>query len=214
MKLRHPHIACLIGHFQTGASWVQVSDWFEGARLEESWSVITESAALDRLGILLKLLQALQFCHEKGVFHRNVSADTVWVLADLSDLRLVGFDCALDVGGTSTANTAVLANRDSRLIPPEDLQAGLTTNARLADIFQVGVLLYRILENGAWPFENTLDYVTSGGSIRAFAQESDDPETHLLREFSLRMMDMRPERRPDLLSRVEQELRAAAATAN
>lgn len=214
MKLRHPSIACVIGHFQTGASWVQVSDWFEGTRLEESWAVLSESTALDRLGIFLKLLQALQFCHEKGVFHRNVGADTVWVLTDLSDLRLVGFDCALDVGGTATANTAVLGNRDSRLIPPEDLQAGRTTNARLSDIFQVGVLLYRILEDGAWPFENTLDYVTSGGSIRPFCKGSDEPETRLLRVLSLRMMDVHPERRPDLLSKVEQELRAAIAAPN
>ena len=136
MKLRHPYIACVIGHFQTGASWVQVSDWFEGERLEDRWKLVADTSVWDKLGIFLKLLKALQFCHERGVFHRNISADVVRVNSDFSDVRLVGFDCALDLAGTSTTNKAALNTRDSRLIPPEDLQAGRTTNPRLSDIFQ------------------------------------------------------------------------------
>jgi serine/threonine protein kinase len=211
MKLRHPYIGCVIGHFQTGASWVQVSDWFDGDPLEDLWDVINDVSTLDKLGILLKVLQALQFCHEKGVFHRNVSADTVWVRRDLSDVKLVGFDCALDLSGTSSANSMAVSKRNARLVPPENLQAG-TTNPRLADVFQVGVLLYRILEAGRWPFESTLDYVTSGGCLRPFSQPTSDAETESLRGIALKMLDVHPERRPDLLSRIEHELRSAIAS--
>jgi hypothetical protein len=206
MKLRHPYIACVIGHFQTGASWVQVSDWFEGERLEDSWPLVADTSVWDKLGIFLKLLKALQFCHEKGVFHRNISADVVRVTSDCSDVRLMGFDCALDLGGTSTTNKAALNTRDSHLIPPEDLQAGRTTNPRLSDIFQTGLLLYRLLENGRWPFDNTFEYVTSGGVLRPFSDPAKDQETEILRTTAVRMLDPQPGNRPDLLSKVEQEL--------
>jgi serine/threonine protein kinase len=205
MKVRHPYVCCVIGHFQTGSSWVQVSDWFEGDPLEDLWSVLAETPIWDKIAIFIKTMQALQFCHEKGVFHRNLGAKAVRVSQDLADIRLGGFDCALDLSGTS-ATTSILSRRDPRLVPPEDLQTGRSSNARLADIFQGGVLLYRLLENGEWPYTDTLEYVTSGAQFRPFSEALGDSETEPLRSLALRMMDVDPTRRPDLLKKVEQEL--------
>jgi serine/threonine protein kinase len=210
MKLRHPHIACVIGHFQTGASWVQVSDWFEGERLEDSWAQIAESSIWDKINIFLKIINALEFCHERGVFHRNVSAESVRIAPDLSDVRLVGFDCALDLSATLSTNSSASNRRDPRLIPPEDL-AGGTSNPRLSDIFQAGVLLYRLLENGAWPFASTFEFATSSEGIRAYAGEATDRETEALRAVAIRMLNICPENRPDLLSKLAQELQAVLA---
>jgi hypothetical protein len=91
------------------------------------------------------------------------------------------------------------------------LQTGRSSNPRLSDIFQAGVLLYRLLENGNWPFTDTLEYVTSGASLRPFSEQSRDTETEHLRNLALRMMNVDPMRRPDLLRKVEQELEAAIA---
>lgn len=204
MKIRHPNIACVIGHFQTGASWVQVSDWFDGAKLEDLWPVVRDSSLVDKIRIYTRILQALQFCHERGVFHRNISADTIWVAKDLSDIRVVGFDCALDV--LSTATTNVQGLRDSRLIAPEELQGGASKNPRLSDIFQAGALLYRLLENGAWPFLDTLDYVTSAGLLWPSSREPVDKETLALRRVAARMLMIDPRKRTDLLGKVELEI--------
>jgi serine/threonine protein kinase len=211
MKLRHPYIACVIGHFQTGASWVQVSDWFDGERVEDSWPLIAQSSVWDKINIFLKVIEALEFCHERGVFHRNVSAESVRVASDFSDVRLVGFDCALDLSATATTNSAASNKRDPRLIPPEDLAAGGTKNARLSDIFQAGVLLYRLLEDGAWPFTSTFEYATSSAAIRPFVGPPNDRETEALRQAAFRMLEVRPENRPDLLSKLKQELQAVFA---
>ena len=43
---------------------------------------------------------------------------------DFAEIRLVGFDCALDLTGTLTTMNRVLARRDPKLAPPEDLQTG------------------------------------------------------------------------------------------
>jgi serine/threonine protein kinase len=211
MKIRHPFVACVVGHFQTGGSWVQVSDWFEGKRIEEMWPVIAGTSSLEKISIFLKVIQALQFCHERGVFHRNLATDVVWVTQDLADVRLGGFECALDLSSTSTLTGTTLTRRNARVIAPEDLQTGRSPNPRLADIFQAGILLYRLLENGDWPFTDTLDYVTGGTHLRPFSDLSCDDETYQLRSLAVRMMDVTPSHRPDPLSRVEQELGRALA---
>lgn len=211
MKLRHPYISCVVGHFQTGASWVQVSDWFEGEQLEDSWPIIANSSVWDKINIFLKIIEALEFCHERGVFHRNVSAEAVRVAADFSDVRLVGFDCALDLSGTSTSNAVASSRRDARLIAPEDLQAGHITNPRLSDIFQSGLLLYRIVENGKWPFDDTFEYATKGGILRPFSEQAKDRETEVLRKAAVSMLALRPDNRPDLLSKVKQQLQTLLA---
>jgi len=209
MKVRHPYVACVVGHFQTGGSWVQVSDWFDGERLESLWPVIAEMSCWDKVGIFIKAIQALQFCHEKGVFHRNVGASAILVGQDLGEVRLAGFECALDLSSTSTMTGSVLARRDTRIVAPEDLQTGHSPNPRLSDIFQAGILLYRLLENGAWPFSDTLDYVTGNATVRPFSALPSDAETDTLQLLSVRMMDVNPSRRPDMLRRVEEELETA-----
>jgi serine/threonine protein kinase len=211
MKVRHPFVSCVVGHFQTGCSWVQVSDWFDGKTLNELWPILANATLAEKAEVFIKVIQALEFCHEKGVFHRNLTADSVWVSADLADVRVGRFDCALDLSTTSTLSGTVLSLRDPRVVAPEELQTGRCENARLADIFQAGVLLYRLLENGDWPFSDTLDYVTGGGHIRSFSEASADSETKRIRTLALQMMHVVPSRRPDLLSRVEQELRRALA---
>lgn len=206
MRVRHPWVSCVVGHFQTGASWVQVSDWFDGKKLEDIWSVMADTSSLEKMGLFIKTIQALQFCHEKGVFHRNLGARALRVSEDLADIRLGGFDCALDLSGTSTTTSSLLARRDPRLVAPEDLHTGRSSNPRMADIFQAGVLLYRLLENGEWPYTATFEYVTSGAQLRPFGVPLRDPETEALRRLALRMLDVNPARRPDLLKKVEQEL--------
>jgi serine/threonine protein kinase len=211
MKVRHPYVACVVGHFQTGGSWVQVSDWFEGERLEDLWPTIAEATVWDKIGIFVKTIQALQFCHEKGVFHRNMGAGTLRVSQDFAEIRLGGFDCAVDLNGTASTTSSVRARRDPKLLAPEDLHTGRSSNPRLSDIFQAGVLLYRLLENGNWPFTDTLEYVTSGASWRPFSEPSRDSETEHLRSLAVRMMNVDPTRRPDLLRKVEHEVEAALA---
>lgn len=169
-KIRHPYVACVTGHFQTGCSWVEVSDWFDGRPVEELWPALRDATSLERAGIFLKVVAALAYCHERGVFHRNVSGAAVLVSADFADVRLGGFELARDLGATSTLSGALLVSRDPRVVPPEELRGGSIGNPRLADIFQSGVLLYRLLENGAWPFVSTLDYPTApGGGFREFS---------------------------------------------
>ena len=72
-KIRHPYVACVTGHFQTGCSWVEVSDWFDGQPLDELWTSMRDASSLERAGIFLKVVAALEYLPRK----RSVSPQPV-----------------------------------------------------------------------------------------------------------------------------------------
>lgn len=209
-RIRHPNISCVVGHFQTGSSWVQVSDWFDGRTLDEAMPSVAELPLVQRIGLFQSITAGLQFCHEKGVFHRNLDGRAVMIADDLQDVRVCGFECAFDVAASSSMTASRVAARDPRLVPPEELVGGNSKNLRLGDVFQAGVLLHRLLCAGRWPFESSLEYAVSQGQIVQGAEGVDGEATGAL-ALARRMMAIEPSRRPDMLARVDQELQALGA---
>ena len=58
---------------------------------------------------------------------------------------------------------------------------------------------------------STFEYATSSAAIRPFTGSANDRETKVLREAAFRMLEVRPENRPDLLSKLKQEIQAVLA---
>ena len=206
--IRHQYISCVIGHFQTGSSLVEVSDWFDGTNLEKLWDVLKEVSLVDKIGIMLKIAQGLSFCHSKGIFHRNICAKNVLVTDNLDDIRIKGFDYAKNIGFTNTVSVGELQHRDRLIIPPEELLEIRPLHYRLYDIFQTGVLFYRILENGDWPYENGLDFYTGEGQIGKWEYSSDEPEIENTRRLIRQMLAIEPAHRIDPMDQVETEIKA------
>lgn len=205
-RIRHPHIACVIGHFQTESSLVQVSDWFDGQSLQDLWSVVRQLSFADKIGLMVKVSEALAFCHQRGVFHRNLCAANILVDKDVADLRVCGFEFSKDLYRTRTVATQRLQKRDPRIIAPEEVLESADPNPRRADVFQVGVLFYRILENGDFPFENPLEYYTGEGRLRPMSSHGEHPQVELVRALISEMLSLAPGQRPDPMSRVNQRL--------
>ena len=204
-RLRHPLIQCVTGHFYTGSSLVQVSDWFDGESLERLIGVAQLSLD-DKILLMSRITEALIYCHQQSVFHRNIHPANVLVAGNCHDIQLTGFECVKDVRQTGTAMAVELGKRDRRLIPPEDLHRGNSINYRLYDIFQAGVLFYWILEDGRWPFDSTYDYVTGNGQLE-FARQL-DPRFDRLTGLISSMLAIQSDRRPDLFQRVLAKLQS------
>ena len=82
-----------------------------------------------------------------------------------SCVALAAWKCSADKTFDSTR--ARLSHRDKRIVPSEELaKPTFTDDTLLGDMFQLGVFFYRLLGNGAWPFESSLAHQMSGGSIR------------------------------------------------
>jgi hypothetical protein len=199
-RIRHPNVIGVVGHFQTGSSWVQVSDWFDGKPLDDRWRLFTELPLLDRIGVFLAAARGLQHCHNLGVFHRNFSAGAILVSDDWQDVRVSAFEYARDIELDSTISTGRMLAREPRLIPPEELLGGKSTNPRLGDVFQAGVLLYRIVR-GSWLFDNSHQYSISQPDCDNLVQDSDPLAAGALR-IAMKMLDREPGRRQNSMGEV------------
>jgi serine/threonine protein kinase len=148
------------------------------------------------------LAQGLGYCHSKGVFHRHLDAGRVLVAPDWNDLRLSGFGFAKDVDWMGTLTVSEMQQRDPRLIPPEE-SAGLPVeNYRTYDMYQLGVLFYRMLESGAWPREPGV-----GMPLREMTRHIGECGIEPVRSLVQAMLAEDPKDRPDLMDKVEKALR-------
>jgi len=157
---------------------------------------------MQKLDLFLKIVQALHFCHTKGVFHRALSAKTVLVNENIDDLRLIGFEFAKDLNFTTTLADSDLFRRDPRIIPPEDIRRSGTIEPRLSDVFQAGILFYRLLENGSWPFEDTISYCESNGKVNPFCISDKQPGMDVIYKLINNMLSIVPRSRPYPLEQV------------
>lgn len=210
-RMRHQYIACVTGHFQTGMSLVQVSDWFDGRSIEESWTVVKTLSLDDKLALMIKITQALAFCHQKSVFHRNIHSGNVLVSDDCNEIRLRGFEFAKDLDLTGTVTETEMQQRDHRIIPPEEVMHKEASNSRLYDVYQAGLLFYRLMENGEWAFGDVMEFCTGDGAIRAMVNHEGDRGVKEARDLIRDMVNLEPARRPDPMNRVEGILRAIVA---
>jgi eukaryotic-like serine/threonine-protein kinase len=106
--------------------------------------------------IAAQVLSALRAAHEKGIVHRDLKADNVFLAVDARDrqeVKLLDFGIAKISGGGSHA---LGLTRDGDVVgtpyylSPEQARGGRDVDARV-DIWGVGVLLYEML-TGALPY--------------------------------------------------------------
>jgi serine/threonine protein kinase len=203
-QLRHPYLACVTGHFRTGWSLVQVSDWFDGKPLDQLEAELARASLPEILQLMLMLTQALGYCHRQKVYHRNLDARHVLVAPNWNDIRLRGFDYAKQLDRTRTLTAEQMAQRDPRLIPPEEREnRGVDHHGRY-DMWQLGLLFYRMLEGGAWPKEQP-----GTGPVRPMARHEGEPAIAQVRAAVHGLLADDPEDRPFSLAEVERVLREA-----
>ncbi len=110
------------------------------------------------IAIILQVLSALHAAHSKGIIHRDLKADNVFLAVDSrmrEDVKLLDFGIAKVVSGDSdkdlglTKTGTVLGT--PHYLSPEQARGGKDIDHRI-DIWTVGVLMYEML-TGRLPFE-------------------------------------------------------------
>jgi len=206
--LRHRYICCVIGHFQTGCSIVQVSDWFDGKPLNQHWNDLKELSLFDKICILINIAEGIGFCHEKGVFHRNICAKNILINNELNDVRITGFEHAKSLHMSETISSTSLSQRNEKIIPPEELNSPLREdlNLRLYDIYQSGLLFFRIIRNGEWPFNKVFDFITGDEKVKICFNDKNKNIEKMLFDIIIEMIELVPENRINLMNKVSDRL--------
>ena len=151
--LDHPYVARLLdgGATDDGMPFF-VMEYVEGLPIDQYGQAATLSTA-ERLGLFLKVCEAVSYAHRQGVIHRDlkpsnilVTEDGVPKLLDFGVAKLLNLDSASrTVDATATVNRVMTPEYASpsqlRGLPPEETD----------DVYSLGLLLY-ILLTGRHPY--------------------------------------------------------------
>jgi WD40 repeat protein len=134
----------------------------------------------ERLQLFLKVCQAVQHAHQKGVIHRDIKPGNVLVtLHDGEPVpKVIDFGVAKALGQKLTDKTLFTAfhhmiGTPAYMSPEQAALSGLDIDTR-ADIYSLGVLLYELL-TGVTPFDVKMFRQAALDEIRRTICEKDPP---------------------------------------
>ncbi|KAG2464421.1 PIM2 kinase, partial [Polypterus senegalus] len=97
--------------------------------------------------IFLQVVEALQHCQARGVFHRDAKVDNFLIQSPTCQIKLIDFGC-----GALLHDGEYTSYRGSRKYAPPEWFTKLRYQAQPATVWSLGVLLYMVL-CGIMPFE-------------------------------------------------------------
>lgn len=210
-RLVHPHVVQIFyigedqGHHFFGMQYV------EGESLAERLDRQADPTIEESLALVEQLLSGLAAAHRIGLVHRDIKPGNLLIESAQDRLLLSDFGLvkSLSAGGHSTSAGVVMGTVD--YIAPEQ-GAGQSVDAR-ADLYSVGVLMYRLL-GGRLPFEADSPTAVLFKHPYEIPQplcevRPDVPE--LLSELVDRLLSKSPDERPGSADELLAELRALRA---
>lgn len=149
-RLSHPHLVRVGDFFEEEGNTYLTMDFVEGESLAE---LIRRQGALPEAHVLAwadQLLDALAYCHSRGVIHRDIKPQNVIIRSDgqavLVDFGLVKLWNPAD----PQTRTAMRGMGTPEYAPPEQYDVAGHTDPR-TDIYSLGATLYHALTGQAPP---------------------------------------------------------------
>ncbi len=145
--LQHPNIVSIFDRGEWNGTYYIAMEYVEGHTLKE---VIRErgpappEAATD---IVLQILRAARFAHQRGVVHRDLKPQNVLIDGD-GRVQVTDFGIARAGASDMTETGSIMGT--AQYLSPEQAQ-GRPVDAR-SDLYSIGIILYELL-TGRVPFD-------------------------------------------------------------
>ena len=134
-----------------------------------------------RLELVVKVCDALQHAHQKGIIHRDIKPSNVLVtdFSDVSQPKIIDFGVAKATSARLTDKTIFTELRQMVGTPeymsPEQASRTSDDIDTRADVYSVGVLLYELL-TGVTPFESKRLRSAAYDEIQRIIREEEPPK--------------------------------------
>src|SRR5438128_8250761 len=154
----HPNIAKVLdaGSTETGRPYF-IMELVRGIRITD-YCDQSNLTTKERLDLFIKVCQAIQHAHQKGIIHRDIKPSNILVtLHDSVPVpKVIDFGIAKATEGRLTDNTVYtqlhqFIGTPAYMSPEQAEMSGLDIDTR-SDIYSLGVLLYELLA-GSTPFD-------------------------------------------------------------
>jgi len=153
-NLQHPNIVVVYDLGEESGSPFLVMEYLNGVPLDKIIAQRQSVSIVQKLGIVIEVLDALHYAHQRNIVHRDVKPANVMVLKD-SHIKLLDFGIARqgDLGQTKTNQLM----GTMWYMSPEQLN-GQIVDGR-SDVFSTGIMLFEVLAYSL-PFStNDMTYV-------------------------------------------------------
>ncbi len=174
----HPNIAKVLdaGATETGRPFF-VMELVRGIKITD-YSDQNQLSTKDRLELFIKVCQAIQHAHQKGIVHRDIKPSNILVtLHDgVAVPKVIDFGIAKATEGKLTEATVYtqlnqFMGTPAYMSPEQAEMSGLDIDTR-SDIYSLGVLLYELL-TGRTPFDPFLLAAAGLDAMRKTIRESE-----------------------------------------
>jgi serine/threonine-protein kinase len=151
--LTHPGIVAVYEYGEEEAYAYIVMEYVEGRSLQECFGQQVSFSVKRAVNILSQLLEALQYAHDRGVWHRDVKPANILITRN-DQVKLTDFGIARIESSMLAQECAIMGTPG--YIAPETYLSD-TLDCRI-DVFAAGAVLYQLLA-GAPPFVGTAEKV-------------------------------------------------------
>ena len=147
-RLNHPEIATIYELFRSETDLLMVMELVRGETLEQLASRVGTLSPTRAASLSGRILSALEYAHRAGVVHRDMKPANVMV-TEGGGVKIMDFGVARVCGGEHMTMDGYVVGTPAYMAPEQVLAQEVDGRA---DLYSVGVVLYRLL-TGALPFQ-------------------------------------------------------------
>lgn len=204
----HPSI-CRIKHFFShGDETVIAMEYIDGVSLDDRIKGEGRLTLPEALSITIRVLDTVQFAHEKGIYHRDIKPSNI-MIDQQGQVKVIDFGIAK---GKSDPNLTMAgaACGTPAYMPPEQFNPREDTDYALADVYAIGTTLFQMV-TGELPFKGDNEFALRDAKLFSdpVKPRSLNPSiTKQLEGIILRAIDREPKSRFESALAMKQALEA------